>query len=441
MTFDSFQKGVQGFAKDLQGVHDSFKGNAAYDSIIADLERIDWSQMEQKDIAGVAKGIGKTATSAGIDVGRSLLTSFLKGIDPTGGVLVTGAEMVLDWGADMLYSNMWGENLNYELGDLVVVLQDRIEYKTELRRRLPEETVDLAVVTSEKSDGMVEVTTLPGGKTKSVQTQQVKRVPPEIARNIPGANNFQKTFQAAMHNEPRGHQFRQGDSVVFGSKIYYVEDVKGNRLKISHDGKVVNVLAKDVRTCFQRSWAGIHEGQIAWKPHTGSENTKMTPKHQPFKYEAVMIKQVDPGTGSLMVWSLYDGAQHVVPWWTVFKSKFSAVDYPEFMFTISGPFPDEDLEQRRYKKKVRDAAVGRYDAKAVLIKDLHEPIPLGKVVTGNTTPFMGRFEKREQKDRIHDDYGKQRVPEFDPPPAAKENSNTTVLIVGAAGVFLFLMYK
>ena len=130
MSFDSFKEGVEGWAKDIRGIHESFKGNSAYDSLIEDLEQIQWQNIEPENIKGVATGIGKT--EHGIEVGRNFLTSFLKMADPTGGVLVTGLEMVLDWGSEMLYSNMWGESLNYDLGDLVIVLKDSAPPKDEL---------------------------------------------------------------------------------------------------------------------------------------------------------------------------------------------------------------------------------------------------------------------------------------------------------------------
>ena len=210
MSFDSFKEGVEGWAKDLRGIHESFKGQNAYDKLIEDLEQIQWQKIRPENIKGVASGIGKTATRHGIEVGRNFLTSFLKMADPTGGVLVTGMEMVLDWGADMLYSNMWGESLNYELGDLVIVLKDSAPPKDELRRRrLPsKETMDVGVVTGRPSEGNVEVTLMPGARTESVSTHRVKRIPDDRAASMPGLDKFRRSFQAVEQETdeiPTGH--------------------------------------------------------------------------------------------------------------------------------------------------------------------------------------------------------------------------------------------
>ena len=79
MDFDTFQRGVHTqmteWGENLRSVHDSFKGNGAYDFLIKDLEQIDWATISHRDINNVATTVVKESTKKGINVGRSFLST------------------------------------------------------------------------------------------------------------------------------------------------------------------------------------------------------------------------------------------------------------------------------------------------------------------------------------------------------------------------------
>lgn len=442
MSFDSFKEGVEGWAKDIRGIHESFKGNSAYDSLIEDLEQIQWQNIEPENIKGVATGIGKTATKHGIEVGRNFLMSFLKMADPTGGVLVTGAEMVLDWGSEMLYSNMWGESLNYDLGDLVIVLKDSVPPKDELRRRrLPaNETLDVGVVTGRPSEGRVEVTLMPGARTKSVSTHSVKKVDDEIAKNVPGLNNFRRSFQAV---EQATGGIPAGAFVKYEEQIMNVVGYRDGKVLLEGwdlgENQTFEVDESKVELVFQKSWGKIYQGQIAWKEYTGQ-------LLKGYKWEAVMIKEVNPTSGMILCFSMYDGKDYLMPWHKLKSSRMNARLYPEFMMAIAQPWPAEKRARSMFLQRVHNATK-KSGVTEVIRKELAnycEPLgerPYGAVysIPSKKKPVKTTAQRR---DDYRDDADGRRVPVERPVVETKEkDSNTTVLIIGAAGIILFLLFK
>ena len=161
-----------------------------------------------------------------------------------------------------------------------------------------------------------------------------------------------------------------------------------------------------------------------------------------------MIKEVNPTSGIVLCFSMYDGKDYLMPWHKLKSSRLNARLYPEFMMAIAQPWPTEDQKRERslFVQRVHNAT-RKSGVTEVIRKELHtycEPLgerPYGAVFTQpkRKKPVKTTAQKR---DDYRDDAGGQRVPVERTEVETKEkDSNTTVLIIGAAGVILFLLFK
>jgi hypothetical protein len=456
MTFDSFQKGVDahmsGWAKDLKNVKDSFKGNAYMSDFMLDMEQIHFEKIKPQDIGGVAKNIGQTATKHGIDIGRNFVTKFLKTVDPTGGFLVTGAEMMIDWGAEMLYSNMWGESLSYDVGDLVVVLKDNVGLKGGLRRRLPSnEVMEAAVVTDKPGgDGIVEVLTIPARVAKHVNVHAVKKVTKEVAAQNAGLYNIEEVLHEIGANEPKQITFQAGDRVSFLNDIYTIAEVLSQEKKCtieSSEGSLQTVDMEDLVACFNKSWGHIFQGQMVWIDCTDEPNMA-----KGFKYEAAMVHSVNGKTKQIELFTLLGGMRRTMPAWLVYHSDLKQKNFPRFSFAISRPIPGDAEERALYVERIRAAKAQGEQLDQVLRMNI-EAKPLSEIpelYVNVRKQFFGLESVDSLDDRLRDVYGNQKYPTFVPDEDHKveqdridhgTSNHTTVLIVGVAGVILFLIFK
>ena len=303
--------------------------------------------------------------------------------------------------------------------------------------------MNIGVVTDRPSDGRVEVTLVPGGSAVEKSVHDLKRIPPEQARKMPSLYNF--TAMLKQVDQPT-KELKVGSFVAYKKDIMEVLGQSDGKVYLRGNDEKLEVPEDDVELVFNRSWGDIHQGQIVWKTWRGSEYTRLTKINSKYNYEAAMIKEVNPETGIVLCYSMYDGAQYRLPWHLVKKSKLSPRLYPNFMLAIADDLPTNKSLLSIYMQRVQNNAPGKSHPADVLRQEIAEYcVPLGKRPYGAQVtlppPKKKKLTYAQQQDALRDDAGKRKitVPLKDEPPPKTEN--TTVLLVGAAGVILFLLFK
>ena len=161
-----------------------------------------------------------------------------------------------------------------------------------------------------------------------------------------------------------------------------------------------------------------------------------------------MIKEVNPTSGIVLCFSMYDGKDYLMPWHLLLSSKLKPRLYPEFMMAISMAWPTEDKKRARslYVQRAYNATK-KSGVTEVIRKELHtycKPLgdrPYGIQLVTPAKKGPGKT-KAQRRDDFRVDADKQPVQVGRKTVEPKEeDSNTTVLIVGAAGVILFLLFK
>ena len=73
--FDSITKGINAdlAVGQLKSIHDSFKGNSAYESLLSDFKNLDWESADFDQVEKVAKRVTKKAAGEGLKVGAKFL--------------------------------------------------------------------------------------------------------------------------------------------------------------------------------------------------------------------------------------------------------------------------------------------------------------------------------------------------------------------------------
>ena len=451
MDFDTFQRGVHTqmteWGENLRSVHESFKGNGAYDSLLKDLERIDWATISHRDINNVATTVVKESTKKGINVGRSFLSTFHKSLDPSGGALVTAGEMLLDWGTDMLYSNMWGEDVDYRVGDIVVIIEGPLP-KTELRRRMVgKDGLATGIVVGEKKDGLVGVFNTKSRRTEERDPNSLKR-----AKAPPGTLNH---ISQALHEigekreETPTQVFHEGDVVRYGKQTYVVKNitVEGD-LEVQHlavrstdkgsrPSLVTKLVKKSQFEGLKKISAqiadGFFPGQILWFPSDKVEGAK---------FEAGVVKHVNPETKSVVLYSLWDGRIVREPYHKLYLSSLQARQFPGFVTEVLRPtmrnkFFAQIVPGRTDPSRVTTNHVDARDIMGYPPKEIQNPITTR--LPPARSPSVVEISARIN-DKAKDVYQGHKVERLEEQPKKekKEDSNMLLLGLGAAGVILFL---
>jgi hypothetical protein len=287
--FDSITKGVNAdFTIDkLKTVHESFKGNVAYEAVLADFKTLDWENASFDQVEKVAKRVTKKATGEGLKVGAKFLGEAMLewgvsiGIasgNPIAGGIVSAIGAALEWGTDMLYERLWPETAVYAPGDIVLVNKTRVAVpKVGGRRRMPTEVMTTGMVVSEAVGEKNEVFDFETGANTWVNRADIKAYPPEKvnAMRIQSASlrNMQDGIKIlAEGGEPVSiphHSVRPGDGVLLDGEYKEIEQAGGGHLLLSgFDGEtsLVNVGNKRIADTWQSSSAEVPEGTLVWVP-------------------------------------------------------------------------------------------------------------------------------------------------------------------------------
>ncbi|MED5465433.1 MAG: hypothetical protein VX699_12345, partial [Myxococcota bacterium] len=351
MVFDTFKKGVDAqmmeWGENVRSVHESFKGNGAYDSLIRDLEAIDWANISNQGVSNVADTVAKETAKKGISVGRSFLSTFLKSVDPSGGALVTAGEMLLDWGTDMLWSNAWGEDMEYQIGDLVIML-DGPPPKTELRRRMVGKAqMATGVVVGDKANGTYGVFNTKTRQTEERAPELLKKIPADKVEDSTLAHISQALHQVGFHPpQAEPSVFHVGDVVQFKGKpkIYVVTQINSNgSLEVQRDEPVQTSKGKrfpnktylvpkekhaQLIMLSAKTADGFFPGQILWFPSKKVSNAK---------FIAGVVQQVSPEAKTVHLVSLFDASLVSFQYHKLWKSTKTASDFPGFVSEALAP--------------------------------------------------------------------------------------------------------
>ena len=257
MSFDQWRPAI---AKKLKQYHKQFV--AVGGDTFEELKQIDWQTADLAKISSLAKTLTGKATKEGIKVGAHYLGEVLGawGLTMGGAAVASGGATAIPaaittalgaamtWGADLLIDAVWPkESEGYEVGDFVVINKHHTSRpsgagKEGLRRRLPDELIDSAIVTGEPTDGYVELYNFRTGNSDSYPIDQVAKVSQAASLQMRSASkelaNAQDLVRGLAKQQRRGrrhyhHRTKVGDLIEFQGNVYEIKGADWEQSKLT----------------------------------------------------------------------------------------------------------------------------------------------------------------------------------------------------------------
>ena len=434
--FDSITKGINAdlAVGQLKSIHDSFKGNSAYESLLSDFKNLDWESADFDQVEKVAKRVTKKAAGEGLKVGAKFLgeamvewgaTIGLASGNPVTGGLVSAIGAALEWGTDMLYDRLWPEVKVYKPGDIVLVNKTHVAIPDKeglRRRRLPGEVMTTGIVLSAEVGGKQEIFDFQTSTNSWVEKADIKQYPPEkvnAMRNQSSAlRNMQdsiKLLSEGQYDEPVPHHtVRKGDYLIHNDEMKEIEDTgEGHLLLSGFDGStaVVNVGNKGLRDTWQSSSPEVAGGELVWCPGRGGDY-----------YELSIVTAV-LRNDKVRVVSMVTGKEGDFKFWQCVREQWlAAMNFGTFSVAAMRGDRDAYLDALPYKdEKLQDQLITEFPQGERLAL-----LPEREIYTDDVQ--LDGFVPQPYYEDV-----------FDQGPEAKSGSGMTLVLLGAAGVLAYLL--
>ena len=434
--FDSIRNGINADLTmgKIKSVHESFKGNTAYEDILADFDTLDWEKADFDQVEKVAKRVTKKAAAEGLKVGAKFLGEAmvewggaigLASGNPVTGGLVSAIGAALEWGTDMLYERLWPEVKIYRPGDIVLVNKTHVAIPDKeglRRRRMPADVMTTGIVVSEKIEGKQRIFDLQTGVNTWYPTGDLKAYPPEkvnqIRKDSPRLANIQDSIKLMAEEGGRDepvphHSVRKGDRVLYKEEMKEIEETGGGHLLLSgFDGStaLVNIGNSELRDTWQSSSAEVPAGKLVWIPSNEGE-----------LYELAVVTAVMPNKKVRTVSAVTGLMGDYKLWQCIEAEDRQTRDYPKFVVDVMRGDKDAWMDSRPYLRDGRGMElILKYPRGHRL-----EPLPEREIYIDDFD--MDGFVPQPYLDDLGDKG------------TSKSGSGMTLVLVGAAGILAFLL--